>query len=282
MNEDIRLSTTFFSHRKTKKLHRLFGNQGIVCLLTLWTRVAVEKPSGYLTCWDKDDIEIEACFDGDPGSFVDALVDIGFLDNDNGYSLHNWEVRQEWVVNAQDRSDRARLVRMAKTHNSIYTKLVNEGCTGVTRLVYNKLTQIQRSVNVVLSTSLTPEPDPEPDPEPKTSIVGQKPRQQIPYKEIIDFFNDVTGKSFKHTTNGTKSHIRARWSEGFRIDDFKEVIKEKNYEWANNPDMEQYIRPTTLFGTKFESYLQAAKESNTVKIKSTWVPNVNFSTNASN
>ena len=113
-------------------------------------------------------------------------------------------------------------------------------------------------------------------------IVGQKPRQQIPYKEIIDFFNEVTGKSFKHTTNGTKSHIRARWSEGFRIDDFKEVIKEKNYEWANNPDMEQYIRPTTLFGTKFESYLQAAKESNTVKIKSTWVPNVNFSTNVSN
>ena len=110
-------------------------------------------------------------------------------------------------------------------------------------------------------------------------IVGQKPRQQIPFKEIIDFFNETTGKDFKHTTNGTKSHIRARWAEGFRLDDFKEVIKEKHFEWSTNPEMEQYVRPQTLFGTKFESYLQAAKDSSDNKPKSKWVPNAKFSAN---
>jgi uncharacterized phage protein (TIGR02220 family) len=289
MNEDIRLSTTFFSHRKTKKLQRQLGDHGVMCLLTLWARVAIEKPSGDLSCWDKDDIEIEACFTGDPGSFVDTLVELGFLDNYNGYSLHNWETRQEWVVNAQDRSDRARLLRMAKTHNKIYTRLVNDGCTGVTRCDYNRLTKVQRSVNDTLTAPLTPAPVPVPDPDPvpdpvpvpkkETTIVGQKPRQQIPFKEIIDFFNETTGKDFKHTTNGTKSHIRARWAEGFRLDDFKEVIKEKHFEWSTNPEMEQYVRPQTLFGTKFESYLQAAKDSNDNKPKSKWVPNAKFSAN---
>jgi uncharacterized phage protein (TIGR02220 family) len=102
--------------------------------------------------------------------------------------------------------------------------------------------------------------------------VGQKPRQQIPYKKIIDFFNEVTGKDFKHSTNGTKSQIRARFAEGFTIDDFKTVIQGKFDEWKCDEKMEQYIRPTTLFGTKFESYLQATQESGEHR-KSKWVKN---------
>ena len=62
--------------------------------------------------------------------------------------------------------------------------------------------------------------------------------------------------------------------EGFTLDDFKTVIKAKNFEWCNNPDMEQYIRPQTIFGTKFESYLQAAKERSQPKSK--WVKNELF------
>ena len=41
------------------------------------------------------------------------------------------------------------------------------------------------------------------------------------------------------------------------VDDFKTVIDKKCAEWLGNPKMEQYLRPETLFGTKFESYLNA-------------------------
>lgn len=95
------------------------------------------------------------------------------------------------------------------------------------------------------------------------NIVGQKPRQRenIPYGEIVSFLNQKTGKEFNPQTQATKTVIRARWVDGFRVDDFKTVIERKTEEWRNDQKMSEYLRPQTLFGTKFESYLQSAKNS---------------------
>lgn len=71
---------------------------------------------------------------------------------------------------------------------------------------------------------------------------------------IIDYLNIKTGKSFKATTSKTKKLIQARMNENFRVEDFKKVIDIKTKEWKST-DFEQYLRPDTLFGTKFESYL---------------------------
>ena len=73
--------------------------------------------------------------------------------------------------------------------------------------------------------------------------------------EIINYLNDVADKNFRPTTQKTKRLINARMNEGFTIDDFKRVIDIKTKEWKHNKDMSQYLRPETLFGTKFESYL---------------------------
>lgn len=82
----------------------------------------------------------------------------------------------------------------------------------------------------------------------------------IPHKEIIEYLNNRTGSKYKHTTNKTKDLIKARFNEGFTVDNFKEVIDKKCVEWMNT-DMQKYLRPETLFGTKFESYLnQQVKE----------------------
>lgn len=82
----------------------------------------------------------------------------------------------------------------------------------------------------------------------------------IPYKEIIEYLNNRTGTNYRHTTNKTRDLIKARFNEGFTLDDFKEVIDKKCVEWYGT-DMQKYLRPETLFGTKFESYLnQQAKE----------------------
>lgn len=78
--------------------------------------------------------------------------------------------------------------------------------------------------------------------------------EPIPYKNIVDYLNDKTNKNYKHTTGKTRRFIEARWNEGFRLDDFKKVIDIKTSEWLGT-SQEKYLRPETLFGTKFEGYL---------------------------
>lgn len=73
--------------------------------------------------------------------------------------------------------------------------------------------------------------------------------------EIINYLNGVADKNYRYTTKKTQQHINARLEEGFTIDDFKKVIDIKASEWKHDPKMNKYLRPETLFGTKFESYL---------------------------
>ncbi len=80
------------------------------------------------------------------------------------------------------------------------------------------------------------------------------------YKEIIEYLNEKAGKNYRMNNQKTKSLIQARLKEGFTFDDFKKVIDTKVQQWQGrlNKDgvsMETYLRPETLFGTKFESYL---------------------------
>ena len=77
------------------------------------------------------------------------------------------------------------------------------------------------------------------------------------YVEIVDYLNAKAGTRYKASTASTRKLIKARLKEGFAIEDFKAVIDKKCSEWLGNSKMEQYLRPETLFGTKFEGYLNA-------------------------
>ncbi|MCO4330297.1 conserved phage C-terminal domain-containing protein [Staphylococcus hyicus] len=83
-----------------------------------------------------------------------------------------------------------------------------------------------------------------------------------PYRDVIDYLNQQTGKNYKSTTKKNQTVIRARTDEGFTLNDFKQVIDNKVSEWKGT-DMEKYLRPETLFGTKFEGYLNQ-QQSNAV------------------
>lgn len=83
-----------------------------------------------------------------------------------------------------------------------------------------------------------------------------------PYRDVIDYLNKQTGKQYKSTTKKNQTVIRARTDEDFTLDDFKQVIDNKVSEWKGT-DMEKYLRPETLFGTKFEGYLNQ-QQSNAV------------------
>ena len=81
------------------------------------------------------------------------------------------------------------------------------------------------------------------------------PAERIPYNEIVDYLNKKTNKHFRPNINKTRSAIKSRWKEGFRESDFKYVIDVKCSQWLNDSQMSKYLRPETLFGNKFESYL---------------------------
>lgn len=74
-------------------------------------------------------------------------------------------------------------------------------------------------------------------------------------KTIIDYLNEKTDSHYKATTPKTKQLVQARLKEGFSVDDFKTVIDKKTATWLNDNKMNKYLRPLTLFGTKFEDYL---------------------------
>lgn len=79
------------------------------------------------------------------------------------------------------------------------------------------------------------------------------------YSLVIDYLNRKASTNYRATTKNTQSFINARVREGYTVEDFKKVIDSKSKDWLNT-DFEKYLRPATLFGAKFESYLNEANK----------------------
>lgn len=71
---------------------------------------------------------------------------------------------------------------------------------------------------------------------------------------IVAYLNDQAGTGYRPTTPATQRLIRTRMGEGFTEGDFRRVIENQCKLWRGT-DMSRYLRPETLFGTKFEGYL---------------------------
>ena len=82
----------------------------------------------------------------------------------------------------------------------------------------------------------------------------------VEQKQIIDYLNKKTGSNYKTSTSKTKSLITSRLNEKYTVDDFKKVIDIKSEQWLKDNKMKAYLRPETLFGSKFEGYLNEQKE----------------------
>lgn len=83
----------------------------------------------------------------------------------------------------------------------------------------------------------------------------EEKKESIPYDEVVSYLNKKTSSSYRSSTKKTQTLIKARFKEGFTLNDFKRVIDNKTTEWLHDSKMINYLRPETLFGTKFESYL---------------------------
>jgi uncharacterized phage protein (TIGR02220 family) len=73
-------------------------------------------------------------------------------------------------------------------------------------------------------------------------------------KYIVSILNDKLGTKYKYSSEYIARLIKARLGEGFTPEDFEIVISKKLQEWKGTR-FEKFLRPETLFGTKFQSYL---------------------------
>lgn len=102
------------------------------------------------------------------------------------------------------------------------------------------------------------------DKKEKNEEEGEEERKDI--VDVIDvctFFQSETGKSLKIPSSDSNikrsdkyKRINARLQEGATVEDCKAVIRLKNKQWKNKPDMKKYIQISTLFAkANFEKYL---------------------------
>lgn len=83
----------------------------------------------------------------------------------------------------------------------------------------------------------------------------------IPFSEIVHALNDAAGTRYRASSAKTRSLIHARWAEGYRLPDFLAVIDTMAAEWKDDPKMDKYLRPSTLFSPKFEDYVNRSPKT---------------------
>ena len=80
-------------------------------------------------------------------------------------------------------------------------------------------------------------------------------------QEVITYLNQVTNKNFNKNTASHHKYIKARLKEGYELKDFKHVVNVMAATWMGT-DYERYLQPQTLFGNKFDSYLNRSMPNN--------------------
>ena len=166
---------------------------------------------------------------------LNTFEDFGMIEIIDGViTIQNWDKHQ--TLDAYEKKkERDRLYQQERREKQ--KLLVQESSDS---LPTNRLTVAKKSLPVVVS-----EKDKEKEEDKKIYIT------------IVDYLNQKAGTNYRASTKKTQTCIHARLEEGFTIDDFRTVIDKKCADWLNDAKMAQFLRPETLFGTKFESYLNA-------------------------
>jgi uncharacterized phage protein (TIGR02220 family) len=89
-------------------------------------------------------------------------------------------------------------------------------------------------------------------------------KHDIPYEEIIKDLNQKANTNYKHGSVGSKKLIKARWKDGFTLDNFKTVHTNMCKHWLDT-EQSPYVRPDTLYTAKMDSYLNYIPPTNTKK-----------------
>ncbi|KUR61206.1 phage replisome organizer N-terminal domain-containing protein [Bacillus sp. AM 13(2015)] len=254
----VKLSTNMFDDEKIKLIEQMPESD---TLLIIWVKLLAQagktNASGYIYLSENvpyTEEMLSAIFNRPLGVVRMALntfKQFGMIEiNDNHYiSICNWEKHQNVDAMNKIREDtRKRVAKHREKQKALALETIGNVTCNVTVTQSNeqerrsKKEEVRKKNKDILSGNPTVD------------------ELEIPFKLITDLLNQMSEKNYRHTTPKTQQLIKARWKEGFRFDDFKKVILAKCFEWRDNPDMSKFLRPETLFGTKFEGYLNNSDE----------------------
>lgn len=156
-------------------------------------------------------------------NWINKLIKIGYISSELVYKENSKEIDK-------------RILRISQNINTPINKNIN---TPINKNIKDNNTSINNtSINKEIKI-----------------LSGSNEPDHTPYKEIIDYLNQNTGSKYRSSGVKTKRLIKSRFNEGFSLDDFKQVINIKSAQWLKDQKMSKFLRPETLFGSKFESYL---------------------------
>lgn len=257
---DIRLNEDFMRNYKTRTLRKRLGAEAILSLQSLWLWAAVNRSEGILYKMNPTKIEGVAEWDGKEGDFFTALVDLEWLDvlEDGTYALHQWVEHQSWAADAANRSDKARLLNMAKNYPELYEELTAKGYTGIDRAAYAELTAEYNRRGILrhssdflrtASVSLTPTPMPSPAPIPEPVPVPSTTPIPSPFRTPEP--ESVSGKNPKKPRKAV-AKAPASSSSSFSGKESPEIL-------SQNPQAESAIQAVLATPTESKESIKPEK-----------------------
>ena len=153
------------------------------------------------------------------------------------------ENRKNWEKTRKARIESGKLGGLAKQANANFAKQ-NE------QTVANLPVNVSDSVSDSVSVN---------DINDSVSVNDIK-KKASPSDEIITILEDLnkrtkSKKGFSPLAQCNQNLIKARMSEGFTVENFITVNEKKVKQWLHDPEMSKYLRPATLYGNKFDGYL---------------------------
>ncbi|PEP06287.1 phage replisome organizer N-terminal domain-containing protein [Bacillus toyonensis] len=244
----IKLSTTMFEDEKIRLIESMPEAD---TLLIIWIKLLAQagktNASGYIFLNENIPYteDMLATLFNRPLNTVRMALGVfkkfGMIDIDNNHYINvvNWGNHQNLDRLEKIKEDTRKRVAAHRERKKQQTLICNVTCNdGVTDIDKDLDKDLDKEIQKGYS------------PEKPQDIV-----QSIPYQEIVDYLNMKAKTHYKHTSKKTQELIKTRWKEGFGFTHFQQVIDIKASQWIDNTEMNGYLRPITLFGTKFESYL---------------------------
>ncbi len=236
---DARISVGLPAHPKTKKLVRRLGEGGAWRLVCLFLWVAQSRPDGDLSGMTGEDIELAADWQGEEGAFIKALIEVGFVDGEEGaYSIHDWQEHNPWAAGADARSEKSKWLALCKHHGRAkaaemmpaYAARLQESSKKDDQCKHEAHASSASSMHVAENSS-APSPSPSPSPSPNvenlnTSVASdpigpQATTQQTacPADAIVALYHEILPDNprCKVLSDARRAAIRARWKEAAKL-----------------------------------------------------------------
>lgn len=90
-------------------------------------------------------------------------------------------------------------------------------------------------------------------PQKKKRDTGQPKFVPDNCRNVINYLNEMAGTSYRPVSENIRL-ISGLYDKGYKFEQFKVVIDKKCKDWIGT-EQEKYLRPATLFGNKFDQYL---------------------------